>query len=164
MGVCRLGAQKMSGTRGRWTSSISPSPLLWMNQQVTSAPWRGSFLVVFLQAPEGETCQLGSPFDPAGLCLPGSPPDPCDTWKKTWANGREGQGQRCWGKAHPPGDQAAVLHHHCGACLCGSEPVEVGHFIIGLGGKNCPGKAEGRRPWLPVVSCCFVLTRCSLEI
>lgn len=34
--------------------------------------------------------------------------------------------------AHPPGDrQAAVLHHHCGVCLCGVRAwVEVGHFII----------------------------------
>lgn len=35
-------------------------------------------------------------------------------------------------KVHPPGDcQAAVLHHHCGICLCGVRAwVEVGHFII----------------------------------
>ena len=42
------------------------------------------------------------------------------------------KGRDAGGKAHPPGNrQAAVLHHHCGVCLCGVRAwVEVRHFII----------------------------------
>lgn len=36
-----------------------------------------------------------------GCTSPGHPPDPCDTWKKTWTNDGEGQGQRCWEKSPP---------------------------------------------------------------
>lgn len=96
-------------------------------------PVPGILAVVFLQAPEERQTSWGHLLYPAGVHLPRKPTPPMslpeESLHQRWGMPRA---KMLGGAAHPPGDcQPAVLHHHCGVCLCGVRAwVEVRHLII----------------------------------